>query len=104
MDLAEAHVAALNYLFDHEPNVLNLNIGTGKELTIKQYAEFIMKRLGLKFQIKFDKKYPDGTPRKLLDVSRLSKLGWKPKINLEKGIEMTIESFKKEIESGVCRI
>ena len=43
-------------------------------------------------------------PKKLLDISRLSKLGWEPKINLEKGIEMTIKSFKKEVESGICRI
>ena len=70
-----------------------INIGTGKELTIKQYAEFIMKRLGLKFQIKFDKKYPDGTPRKVLDTSLAKKYGWKAKTSLNDGFNKTYKEF-----------
>ncbi|MDC3016304.1 GDP-L-fucose synthase [Prochlorococcus sp. AH-736-E20] len=81
-----------------------LNVGTGKDISILDLANLIAKKTSYKGEIIWDKSMPDGTPRKLLDVSRLSKLGWKPKINLEKGIEMTIESFKKEIESGICRI
>ena len=59
-------------------------------------AFLIAKKTDYKGQILWDKSMPDGTPKKLLDISRLSKLGWKPNINLEKGIEMTIESFKKK--------
>ena len=70
-----------------------INIGTGKELTIKQYAEFIMKRLGLKFQIKFDRKYPDGTPRKVLDTSLAKKYGWVAKTDLKNGFDKTYKEF-----------
>tara|TARA_Y100001978_G_scaffold68828_1_gene61924 strand:+ start:1784 stop:2800 length:1017 start_codon:yes stop_codon:yes gene_type:complete len=81
-----------------------LNVGTGKDISIQDLAILIAKKTDYKGQILWDKSMPDGTPKKLLDTSRLSKLGWEPKINLEKGIEMTIKSFKKEIESGICRI
>ena len=70
-----------------------INIGTGKELTIKQYAEFIMKRLGLKFQIKFDKKYPDGTPRKFWILLWQKKYGWKAKTSLNDGFNKTYKEF-----------
>ena len=81
-----------------------LNVGTGKDISILDLANLIAEKTAFNGEILWDKSMPDGTPKKLLDISRLSKLGWKPKINLEKGIEMTIESFKKEIESGICRI
>jgi len=112
-DLAEAVKFVIEYWDPTKENLssdknLNksffLNVGTGKDISILNLANLIAKKTSYKGEIIWDKSMPDGTPRKLLDVSRLSKLGWKPKVNLEKGIEMTIESFKKEIDSGICRI
>ena len=73
-----------------------INIGTGKEATIKDYAKFIIKRLGLKLDIKFDKSYPDGTPRKVLDVSLAKKYGWTAKTSLKAGFDKTYEDFLKK--------
>ena len=72
-----------------------INIGTGKDLTIKEYAEFIIKRLKLKLKIKFDKSYPDGTPKKVLDISLAKKYGWVAKTNLQKGFDETYKDFLK---------
>ncbi|MEI8364142.1 MAG: GDP-L-fucose synthase [archaeon] len=72
-----------------------LNIGTGKEITIKQLANLIKKTVGYKGKILWDSTKPDGTPRKVLDVSKLSKLGWKYKTNLDKGIKETYMWFLK---------
>ena len=73
-----------------------INIGTGKEKTIKEYAEFIVKKLGLKIKINFDTKKPDGTPRKLLDISLAKKYGWLPKISLSEGFDITYRDFLKK--------
>ena len=70
-----------------------INIGTGKELTIKQYAKFIMSKLGINLKIKFDKKYPDGTPRKVLDTSLARKYGWFAKTSLVDGFDKTFREF-----------
>ena len=65
------------------------NVGTGKEVTIAELAAIIAEVTGYKGAIKFDASKPDGTPRKLLDVSRLESTGWRAKIDLKRGIEMT---------------
>ena len=70
-----------------------INIGTGKEMSIKQYAKFILDKLDLKMKIKFDNRYPDGTPRKLLDTSLAKKNGWVAKTNLETGFNKTYKEF-----------
>jgi len=74
-----------------------INIGSGKDFTIKEYANFIIKSLNLNIKIKFDKSKPDGTPRKLLDISLLKKYGWFAKINLKDGFFRTYESFVSSI-------
>jgi GDP-L-fucose synthase len=73
-----------------------INIGTGKDKTIKQYAEFIIKKLGLKIKINFDTKKPDGTARKLLDISIAKKYGWFPKISMSEGFDATYSDFLKK--------
>jgi len=85
---------ALNYL----------NIGTGKDITIKELAETIAKKIGYEGMIKWeaDKEY-NGTPRKLLDVSRINKLGWEAKIDLDIGLEKTIKDFAIDYDYGVIR-
>ncbi len=90
-DLANACVFLMNSYNDSEI----INIGTGEDLPIKKLAELIRNIVGYKGKISWDSTKPDGTPRKLLDVSRLHQLGWKHKINLEKGIKMTYEWYKK---------
>ncbi len=70
-----------------------INVGTGKDYTIKQYAEFILRRLKIKMKIKFDKRYPDGTPRKVLDTSLAKKYGWAAKTDLKTGFDKTYKEF-----------
>jgi GDP-L-fucose synthase len=72
-----------------------INIGTEKDKTIKQYAEFIIKKMGLKIKINFDTTKPDGTQRKLLDISLAKKYGWFPKVSLSEGFDITYEDFLK---------
>ena len=72
-----------------------LNVGSGKEISIKDLAEKISYLIGYKGKIVWDKDKPDGTPRKLLDTSRIRSLGWEPKVSLENGIKLAIEDFNK---------
>ncbi len=88
-DLAKAVVFAIeNRLPEHL-----YNVGTGTDVTIKQLAETIQKEVGHKGNIVWDSTKPDGTPRKLLEVSKLNKLGWKAEIDLKQGIESTYKWF-----------
>jgi len=90
-DLAEA-VLYLMQNYDAEPIV---NIGWGEDLTIRELAETVMSAIGYTGALTFDHSKPDGTPRKLLDVSRLHSLGWRPRIPLRTGIEGTYAWFKE---------
>ena len=74
-----------------------INIGTGKDKSITQYANLIMKHLGVRFKINYKKNKPNGSMRKLLDVSLAKKYGWKYKINLKTSIKITYQSFLKEL-------
>jgi len=75
----------------NEPNLIN--IGTGVDLTIKDLALLIKKVLAFEGDLVFDSTRPDGTPRKLMDVSKLHSLGWKHKIELEEGIALAYQDF-----------
>mgnify|MGYP001330610629 FL=1 len=72
-----------------------LNIGSGYEISIKSLSEMIAEIIGYQDEISWDKRMPDGTPRKILDNTKIKSLGWEPKIKLEDGLRMTIEDFKK---------
>lgn len=72
-----------------------INIGTGEDLTIREIAELVCKVVGFAGDLEFDRSRPDGTPRKLCDVSRIQSLGWRASTSLEQGIERTIESAKE---------
>ena len=87
-DLADAcmHLAEQGY---DGPLV---NIGTGEDVTIRELAESVMKTVGFEGRIVFDSSKPDGTPRKLLDVSRLASLGWRAKTSLQEGLRLTYET------------
>jgi len=71
-----------------------VNIGCGMDISIKELADLIIAEVGYEGQIIFDSTKPDGTPRKLLDISKINKLGWQGKILLKTGIKQTIEEFK----------
>jgi GDP-L-fucose synthase len=74
-----------------------VNIGSGKEITIRELAELVAEIVGFSGQLVFDASKPDGTPRKLLDVSRLHSLGWKPKTEFREGIALAYADFRKNV-------
>ena len=84
--------------------LLHLNVGTGKDITIKKLAENIADFSGYKGEIIWDKDKPDGTPKKLLSVEKINKLGWFSKISLGQGIQNTIKIFQEENASRIIRI
>ena len=93
-DMADACV----YLMEHEDIEDGIyNVGSGTDVTIRELAETIMKVVGFKGEIVFDASKPDGTPRKLLDVSRLKALGWSAKTPLEQGIDQTLAAFRASL-------
>lgn len=92
-DMAAAVVFALE---NNLPDYL-YNIGTGKDISIKELALLIQKIVGHTGEIIWDKSKPDGTPRKLLDVSKMNALGWKPEVNLQDGIKLTYDWFLENL-------
>ena len=87
-----------------EEECFYLNVGTGKDITIKDLVQKISTIIGFKGTVSWDIKKPDGTPRKQLDISKLRRLGWEPKISLEEGLKQTINAFKLEIKANKCRL
>ncbi len=77
-----------------------MNIGTGKEVTIKELAELVQKTVGYEGEIVWNADMPDGTPRKLTDVSRLHGLGWTHKVELEEGVRLAYDWFRENVESA----
>ena len=98
-DLAEAVVVAS----EKYDSSLHLNIGSGEDLSIKELASTVARAAGFTGQIQWDSSKPDGTPRKVLDVSRIKALGWKPTITLEEGIASTIAWYKEANARGEVR-
>ncbi|TDO71524.1 GDP-L-fucose synthase [Flavobacterium chryseum] len=94
-DMAKAVVFALE---NKLPDYL-YNVGTGEDLTIKELAETIQKIIGHQGEIVWDATKPDGTPRKLMDVSKMHELGWKHQVNLQDGIQQTYNWFLENIEN-----
>ena len=94
-DMAEAVVFALE---NKLPDYL-YNVGTGEDLTIKQLAETIQKITGHQGEIIWDSSKPDGTPRKLMDVSKMHELGWKHQVDLEEGIQKTYDWFLENVNA-----
>lgn len=94
-DLAEACV----YLMQHYDGRDFVNVGTGEDLPIKDLAELVRQAVGWQGQIVWDTSKPNGTPRKLMDVSRLHALGWRPRIALDAGIRRTVAEFIAEYPS-----
>jgi GDP-L-fucose synthase len=87
-DLADACVHLMERGYDGEL----VNVGTGEDVTIRELAEMVMQTVGFEGRIVFDASKPDGTPRKLLDVSRLAGLGWRARISLREGLRLAYEA------------
>jgi GDP-L-fucose synthase len=100
-DLAEACVFLMNLgeeaYADLIKDVPLINIGTGKDVTIRELAEQVCATLGFTGDLFFDTTRPDGTPQKVLDVSRMFSLGWKPKTSLAQGIALTYEAARPQL-------
>jgi len=90
-DLADACL----FLMKHYDGEEIINVGTGKDISIRELAELVQRIVGFEGEVLWDAEKPDGTPRKLLDVSRLTSLGWRARIGLEEGIEMVHEVVLK---------
>ncbi len=88
-DLADALV----FLAKHYDGETSINIGTGEEVSVRELAEMICSVAGFEGRIRLDPSYPDGTPRKILDTTRLADLGWQPRITLSSGIRREYASY-----------
>lgn len=99
-DLADACL----YLMDNYTSSEIVNIGTGEDVTIKDLAIIIKNIVGFDGKLTFNVSKPDGTPRKLLDVSKLHSLGWKHKTSLEEGIQKTYNWYQEQINKSYVRI
>ena len=105
-DLSDAALFLLENWDPDQPNtpldsngdpLLLLNVGTGDDLSIKELANKIASQTKYKGKILWDLSKPDGTPKKLLNISRIKKMGWKPKIKLEDGIREAIKDFNSQL-------
>lgn len=95
-DMADACV----FLLENYSGEQHVNIGTGKEVTIKQLAELVKKTVGYEGEIVWNSEMPDGTPRKLTDVTKLHDLGWKHNIELEDGVKLAYQWFVENIDNA----
>ena len=94
-DMADASV----YLMINYDGEEFVNVGVGEDVSIKELAEIVKDTVGFEGELKFDTSKPDGTPRKLLNVSKLNKAGWNAKISLKVGVESTYKWFLENIEN-----
>ena len=94
-DIADAIVFVMNLNFEklYKSGISHLNVGSGTEISINNLAKMIAKTIGYNGKIKHDTTMPDGTPKKLMDISRLRELGWQAKTSLEKGLKLAYKSF-----------
>jgi len=99
-DLARACVHLLEHYDEPEP----INIGVGEDLPIRELAELVADVVGYEGELAFDTSKPDGTPRKLLDVSRIHALGWRAEIALREGLEQTYAWYREQEAAGALRV
>ena len=92
-DCAEACL----YLMNHYDGEQHLNIGVGADLSILELAQLVQQVVGFRGRLTFDASKPDGTPRKLVDTTRINALGWRPRIGLEQGVRSTYDWFIQQL-------
>ena len=108
-DLAEASIFYMNKHKDeleaiYKKNISHINVGTGRDISIKELAEIIKNIVGFKGSIFFDTKMSDGTPRKVLDVTKMHELGWRHKVRLKDGLQKTILWYQETSGSLIRNI
>jgi len=99
-DLADA----LIYLLESYDEAQHINVGSGEEVTIAELAGLLAEVIGYRGELVFDSSRPDGPPRKAMDCTRLSALGWKPKYDLRSGLEQTYHWYQDELDRGTVRM
>jgi len=99
-DLASAALFCLRHWQPRSEDLQHINVGTGMEVSIQALATMVAEAVGFRGRISWDTSKPDGTPRKLLDVSRLAALGWRSAIPLQEGLQRTVAEFASERSSG----
>jgi len=100
-DMADASLFVMGldkeiYASETEPMLSHINVGSGTDVTIRELAETVARVTGFKGRLSFDASKPDGAPRKLMNVSRLARMGWRTSIGLEQGIERTYRWFLEQ--------
>ncbi len=105
-DMAQASLFVMDldpetYARETEPMLSHINVGTGTDVTIRELAETVARITGFKGAITFDTTKPDGTPRKLMDVSRLARMGWTASVDLEDGIAGTYDWFLQQSDDAL---
>ena len=103
-DLGEACVFSLENWKPSPKQLPHLNVGTGVDLSIRELAEAVAQATGFKGTISWDRSKPDGTPKKLLDVSRLTSLGWRARIPLREGLVNTVALFREQLSQDLVRL
>jgi GDP-L-fucose synthase len=99
-DLADAVLFCLEHWQPDPHEIQFMNVGTGTDVTIKELAERVASAVGFNGSITWNSSKPDGTPRKLLDISRLASLGWKASIPLDNGLKQTVMDYVATLNSG----
>ena len=102
-DMAEASLFVLeldreSYIANTKSMLSHINVGTGKDISIREMAETMREVVGFKGELTFNSNKPDGSPRKLIDVTRLSKMGWTYSVNLKEGLEKTYKWYLREMK------
>lgn len=92
-DLADACL----YLMQHYSDARPVNVGWGEDVSIAELAQLVGRTVGFTGSLRFDTAKPDGTPRKLLDTSRLTAAGWRPSITLEQGVQGTVAWYRQNV-------
>ena len=90
---------AILFLTRNYSGEMHINVGTGEEVSIKSLAETIAEAVGLKAKLAFDSSKPDGTPRKLMDSSRLLGMGWRPDVTLADGVASTYQWYLENVSA-----
>jgi GDP-L-fucose synthase len=103
-DLADACLVVMKlsrerYTAVTQPMLSHINVGTGTDISIRELAETVRDVVGFNGTLEFDSKYPDGAPRKLLDIGKLASLGWKPRVGLTDGVRATWDWYQRHIAS-----
>jgi GDP-L-fucose synthase len=96
-DLADACIFLMNNYDESEM----INVGSGEDVTVRKLAQVIKDVVGFRGEIVFDKSKPDGMPRKLLDINKMRKLGWSPKINLTEGVGQTYQWYENQVMNKI---